>query len=171
MQSLPVERCIDLLAYLSAIRNIDRDGGREAGNHRQNLFQRVFVLKRLDLNSLRAHLSSVTLLIDPEIQPRDNFYFPEFLYSPIRCVLAARGDDLGVFIPARLNIYFSAQGEAEKKNVSLRGLTSGGFNAIPPTPPLSTPLTFTRQATQGIMGYILGLSWPSWRPRACVFIS
>lgn len=43
--------------------------------------------------------------------------------SPIRCALAAHGDDLRVFIPARLNIYFSAQGEAEKKNVSLRGST------------------------------------------------
>ncbi len=119
-----------------------------------------------DLHSLYTHLSSVTLLIHPEIQPRDNFYFPEFLHSPIRCALTAHDDDLGVFIPARLNIYFSAQGEAKKKNVSLRGSTSGGFNTISPP---STPLTFTRQATcdgtRGIMGYILGLVWLSERRR------
>lgn len=86
------------------------------------------------------------------MQPKDNFYFPEFLHFPIRCVLAADDDDLGVFITACLNIYFPAQGEAKKKNVFLQGLASGGFNAI------SVLLTFTRQvtsdSTQGIMGYI-----------------
>lgn len=87
-----------------------------------------------------------------KIQPKDNFYFPEFLHFPIRCALAADDDDLGVFITARLNIYFSAQGEARKKNVFLQDSASGGFNAI------SALLTFTRQvtsdSTQGIMGYI-----------------
>lgn len=66
------------------------------------------------------------------------FNFPEFLHYPIRCALAARGDDLGLFIPARLNIYFSAQGEAEKKNVSVLDLTQA-----PRLRP--TRLTFTRQ--------------------------
>lgn len=61
-----------------------------------------------------------------------SLFFPEFLYYPIRCALAAHGDDLGLFIPTRLNIYFSAQGEAEKKNVSRRDSTSGGFNTSPP---------------------------------------
>lgn len=73
-----------------------------------------------DLNSLYAHLSSVTLLIHPEIQPRDNFLFPRI--PPFPRKVCAHSGDLGVFIPACLNIYFSAQGEAEKKNVS------AGFN-------------------------------------------
>lgn len=115
VQSLQAERCIDLLSYLGVIRNIDRDGGQEAGSRdlKQNPFWRVRMLASL--------CPGLPLLIHPEIQPRDNFYFPEFLHSPIRCALTAHDDDLGVFIPARLNIYFSAQGEAEKKNVSLRG--------------------------------------------------
>lgn len=63
----------------------------------------------------------------------------------------ARNDDLGLFIAASLNIYFSAQGEAEKKNVSLQVSISAGLSTIyPPS------LTFTRQAscdgTRGIMG-------------------
>lgn len=70
----------------------------------------------------------------PRIQPRRIFNFPEFLHYPIRCALPAHRDDLGLFIPARLNIYFSAQGEAEKKNVS------AGFNTAAPT-----ALTFTRR--------------------------
>lgn len=91
----------------------------------------------------------------PEIQPRDIFNFPEFLHYPIRCALAAHDDDLGLFIPARLNIYFSAQGEAEKKNVSRRGSTSGGFNTS--SPPFHTADVYktTRDGTQGIMGYTL----------------
>lgn len=91
--------------------------------------------------------------------------------SPIRCALVAHDDDLGVFIVTHLNIYFSAQGEAEKKNVSLRGSTSGGFNTV--SPPFML-LTFTRQAncdgTQRIMGYMLGLGWLSKHPRLCVCI-
>lgn len=65
----------------------------------------------------------------------------------------ARNDDLGLFIAASLNIYFSAQGEAEKKNVSLQVSISAGLSTIYPPPP---SLTFTRQAscdgTRGIMG-------------------
>lgn len=70
----------------------------------------------------------------------------------------ARNDDLGLFIAASLNIYFSAQGEAEKKNVSLQVSISAGLSTISPPPPVTPPpsLTFTRQAscdgTRGIMG-------------------
>lgn len=69
----------------------------------------------------------------------------------------ARNDDLGLFIAASLNIYFSAQGEAEKKNVSLQVSISAGLSTIyPPSRNPPPSLTFTRQAscdgTRGIMG-------------------
>lgn len=48
----------------------------------------------------------------------------------------ARCDDLGLFIAAHLNIYFSAQGEAEEKNVLALDSMSGGFNTIHPFQPL-----------------------------------
>ncbi len=40
VQSLQAEKCVDLLSYLGAIKNIDRDVGQEAGNCnlKQNLF-------------------------------------------------------------------------------------------------------------------------------------
>lgn len=96
-------------------------------------FKRVCVLVSL---SLRTHTSALShFWFPPEIQPRDNFYFPEFPHKV--CTLTAHDDDLRVFIRARLNIYFSA-GEAEKKNVSLRGSTSGGFNTISLPPLLRT---------------------------------
>lgn len=128
------------------------------------------------VRAVHKHLSSaVTLLmIRLEIQPRDNFYFPEFLRSPIRCAVAARRDDLGLFIAARLNIYFSAQGEAEKKNVSLQGSVSGGFSTITPLHPLllhhwRLQGKKAAMAPKGIMGYILGLGRVSERPRACKY--
>lgn len=46
----------------------------------------------------------------------------------------ACNDDLGLFIAASLNIYFSAQGEAEKKNVSLQVSISAGLSTIYPPP-------------------------------------
>lgn len=52
-----------------------------------------------DLHSLHTHLNSVTLMIQPEIQPRDKYHLPEFLCPPIRCSLTAPDNDLGVFIP------------------------------------------------------------------------
>lgn len=86
------------------------------------------------------------------------FNFPEFLHYPIRCVLAARGDDLGLFIPARLNIYFSAQGEAEKKNVSVLDLTQAAL--LRPT-----RLTFTRQVVME-PEESWDTRWRPWRVRA-----
>lgn len=69
---------------------------------------------------------------------RTPFHFPEFLHYPIRCALPAHDDDLGLFMFAHLNIYFSAQGEAEKKNV-------WGRDSTPAPRLLPTPLTFTRR--------------------------
>lgn len=118
------------LLYLSEIRDIDRDSGREAANCKNNCVSSCPGLKFPPCTPQLCHTSDA---------PGDTvkgqlFYFPEFLHSPIRCALTAHDDDLGVFIPARLNIYFSAQGEAGKKNVSLWGSTSGGFNTIPHPP-------------------------------------
>ena len=88
----------------------------------------VFVFMR-DINSLHMHLSSVALDTPKRYSQGTTFISQN---SPIRCALVAHDDDLGVFIATRLNIYFSAQGEAEKKNVSPRGSTSGGFNTVSP---------------------------------------
>lgn len=89
--------------------------------------------------SVHTHL---TLVIQEE--EGTSFHFSEFLHYPIRCALPAHDGDLGLFIFAHLNIYFSAQGEAEKKNVR-------GLDSTPAPRLLPTPLTFTRQ--------------PRWHPR------
>lgn len=122
LQSLQAEGCIDLSAV-----SLARPGG----------WRPKSVLKE-----------QLTLLMHPEIQPKDIFNFPEFLHYPIRCARTAHDDDLGLFIPARLNIYFSAQGEAEKKNVSLQVQPLVDLTPALPLPPPSSPstlLTFTRQ--------------------------
>lgn len=61
----------------------------------------------------------------------------------------ARNDDLGLFIAASLNIYFSAQGEAEKKNVSLQVSISAGLSTIyPPSHNPLPPLTDVYKASK-----------------------
>lgn len=85
-----------------------------------------------------AHPSTRTLHLSYR-EGRTSFHFSEFLHYPIRCALLAHDDDLGLFIFAHLNIYFSPQGEAEKKN-------AWGLDSTPAPRLLPTLLTFTRQA-------------------------
>lgn len=112
---------------------------------------------------------------------RTSFLFSEFLHYPIRCALPAHDDDLGLFIFAHLNIYFSAQGEAEKKNV-------WGLDSTPAPRLLPTLLTFTRQlwwhprnhgihsGDRGVRaGFVRSLAEvhraPVWLQRSCLHFS
>lgn len=93
---------------------------------------------------------------------KDTFSFPRIPPYPIRCALPAHDDDLGLFMFAHLNIYFSAQGEAEKKNV-------WGRDSTPAPRLLPTPLTFTRRPMTA-PEESWDTQWSRWRAsRLCEF--